>query len=140
MSQENVEIVRRVLEAFEAAIEAGNLAEWSSGAITDDVELVLAPEVVLGGQPTYRGREGFAEFIRVWTEDFKHWSVRTERLIDAPGDRVVAFLHQSGIGRGSGVPVDLHYGAVYELEGGRIIRTRLYFDPNEALEAAGLRE
>jgi ketosteroid isomerase-like protein len=142
MSQENVEVVRRVQEAFEAGVEARDFgAAWDTGAVTDDSELVPAPEVPgEAGQATYRGREEFAEFMRRWTEDLEHWSARTERLIDAPGDRVVAFMRQSGIGKGSGVPVDLRYGAVFQLEGGLIVRTRLYLHPEEALEAAGLSE
>jgi hypothetical protein len=94
MSQENVEVVRRVQEAFEAGVEARDFgAAWDTGAVTDDSELVPAPEVPgEAGQATYRGREEFAEFMRRWTEDLEHWSARTERLIDAPGDRVVAFM------------------------------------------------
>jgi hypothetical protein len=52
----------------------------------------------------------------------------------------VAFLHQSALGKGTGVPVDLRYGAVFELVRGRIVRTTLYPDPGDALEAAGLGE
>jgi ketosteroid isomerase-like protein len=88
----------------------------------------------------YRGAHRWIKFVRTWTEDFEDWSFRVERLIDAGEDRVVALTHQSGTGKGSGVPVDLHHGSVFELEDGRITRMRIYGDAREALEAAGLSE
>jgi ketosteroid isomerase-like protein len=78
--------------------------------------------------------------MRTWTEDFEGWSIELERLIDAGGDRVVALHRHLATGKGSGVPVEMHQGIVYELEDGRVIRMRHYSDPAEALEAAGLRE
>jgi ketosteroid isomerase-like protein len=84
------------------------------------------------------GREGFVEFMRTWTEDFEDWSIRLERLIDAGNDRVVALLHQAATGKGSGVPVELHFALLYELEAGRVVRMRNYVDLAQALEAAGL--
>jgi ketosteroid isomerase-like protein len=80
------------------------------------------------------------KFMRTWTEDFEDWSFRVERLIDAGENRVVALTHQSGTGKGSRVPVDLHHGGVFELEDGRITRLRIYGTTKEALEAAGLEE
>jgi len=86
------------------------------------------------------GRKGFIEFMRYWTEDFEGWSNQVERLIDAGNDRVVGVFRQSATGKESGVPVEVRLGAIYELEGGRIVRMRIYLDPTEALEAAGLQE
>jgi hypothetical protein len=64
--------------------------------------------------------------MRIWTEDFEGWSIEFERLIDAPDNRVVALVHQWATGKGSGVPVELHFGQVYEVEDGRVIRIRNY--------------
>jgi hypothetical protein len=64
------------------------------------------------GPAVYRGREGFVEFMRTWTEDFEDWSIRLERLIDAGNDRVVALLHQWATGKGSGVPVEFALEAI----------------------------
>jgi ketosteroid isomerase-like protein len=139
MSQENVEVVRRLFEVFRKGMERGDLGAWfDSEDLADDFEWITPPGVP--GLGTYRGREGFLEFMRIWTEDFEDWSVELERLIDAGDDRVVGLFHQRGIGKGSGVPVELHQALVYELERGRVIRMRNYIDPAEALEAAGLRE
>jgi ketosteroid isomerase-like protein len=140
MSEENVEIVRRLFEAFEIGMKRGDLSIWfDSEDLADDFEWVTPPGGALG-LGTYRGREGFLEFMRTWTEDFADWSVELERLIDAGQDRVVGVFHQRATGKASGVPIELVQGLVYELEDGRVIRMRNYITPEEALEAAGLSE
>jgi ketosteroid isomerase-like protein len=140
MSEENVEIVRRVFEAFQTGLERGDPgALFDLETVADDLEWMPFPG--LPGMPqSYRGRDGFIEFMRTWTEGFEGWSLEYERLIDAPDDRVVALLHQSATGKESGVPVELHFGQVSELEDGRVIRVRNFPDLAEALEAAGLSE
>jgi len=140
MSEENVMIVRRAFEAFNAALERGDPgALFESGTVAEDLEWVPFPG--LPGHPqSYRGRDGFVAFMRTWTEDFEGWSIEYERLIEAPDNRVVALTHQWATGKGSGVPVELRFGVVFEIEDGRVIRARNFPDFVEALEAAGLSE
>ena len=45
-----------------------------------------------------------------------------------------------GRGRGSGVPVDAPYAAIYDFRDGKISRARGFLDHDEALRAAGLTE
>jgi ketosteroid isomerase-like protein len=138
MSQENVEIMRRVFEEFQAGMERGDLGDRFEETVADDSEFITA--VPLEGRSVWRGREGFAEFMRAWTENFEDWSIRLERLIDAGDDRVVGLTHQSATGKASGAPVELNLGTVAELKDGRVVRMRNYLTYGEALEAAGLRE
>jgi hypothetical protein len=105
MSEENVEIVRRQIERFQAGMERGD-----PGAVFD------------------------AETVAADAE----WIVREG--MDADEDRVVALTRQSGTGKGSGVPVELDLGLIYELKDGRVIRITNYLTHAEALEAAGLSE
>jgi ketosteroid isomerase-like protein len=139
MSRENIEIVRRLFEEFQADMERGDPgAFFDPETVADDYEFITA--VPLEGRSVWRGREGFAEFMRAWTEDFEDWSIRLERLIDADDDRVVALTHQSATGKASGAPVELNLGTVTELQDGRVVRMRNYLTHAEALEAAGLAE
>jgi ketosteroid isomerase-like protein len=137
MSEENVEVARRLFAAFQTAWARDNPgAMFDSGPIAPDAEWI--PFRDFPGPQSYRGRDEFIEFWRTWTEDFEGWSVELERLIDAGDDRVVALLHQTATGKGSGAPVELHFGQVHDLEDGRVARIRNYANPAEALKAVGL--
>ena len=140
MSEENVEILRRSYEEFQAAMARGDPGSWfDSGGISGfgGLDPRYPP---FEGRPVWRGREGFVEFVRAWTEGFEDWSIRVEQLIDAGDDRVVALTRQTALGKGSGVPVELYIGQVWEVEGARLARATNYMSQSDALEAAGLSE
>jgi ketosteroid isomerase-like protein len=140
MSEENVEIVRRVYEAWWAGLERDDPgAVFGTGLATDDFEFALEG-FQFEGRSVWRGREGYVEWFRTWTREFEDWSLRLERLIDAGHYRVVAFTHQSATGKESGAPVELNLGTVFELKHGRVVRMRTYLTHAKALEAAGLSE
>lgn len=40
----------------------------------------------------------------------------------------------------SGAPAELRFGQVWTFRDGKVIRVDFYYEPNEALEAAGLSE
>src|SRR5688572_885906 len=125
MSQENVELVRRIHEAWDR--------EESAGAfIAPDVEYVNPSYAVEPG--TRQGRKSFS-MVRDTYEDF---SIRTERFIDAGGDDVVVLASYTGSGRGSGVPVAGEHGYVWTIREGLAVRFRWFQSHREALEAAGL--
>ena len=137
MSEENVEVVRRVFENAQTAYEHGYFQESLSveaGLLDPDFELVPAAELTT---EHYRGYDGWERFMQNWTEGFNQWSFELEQLVDSGLDRVVAIARQRGIGKESGVPVDLEFGMLYELNAGRVIRVRVFLDPASALEAAG---
>jgi ketosteroid isomerase-like protein len=140
MSRENVEVVRRRIEAFQEGIGRGDPGAFvDSEEFADDCEWRVPPPG-LDGRTVWRGREGFVEFARTWTEEFEGWRLRLDRLVDAGNDRVVALTYQSATGRASGVPVELKVGQVYEFELRRIARVTNYLSHPRALEAAGLSE
>jgi hypothetical protein len=55
-------------------------------------------------------------------------------------DRVLAFLHITASGRGSGIPMTAASANVYDLVKGKIRRVRIFLNRQEALEAVGLSE
>ncbi len=139
MSEENVEVVRRQIEGFQAGMERGDPgAVFDARTVAADAEWIVREG--MDGRTVWVGREEFVQFIRTWTEEFEGWSIQVEQLIDAGDDRVVALTRQSGTGKGSGVPVELDLGLIYELKDGRVIRITNYLTHAEALEAAGLSE
>jgi uncharacterized protein len=130
MSEENVEVVRRAIDAYNRRDLTDVLAhihgdiEWESG--------------LLGTTP-YRGRDGIR---RMWEDVDIAWEAMKlvpRRFIDG-GDVVVANCTLVAKGRTSGSPVEGPQIGVVDFEGGLIRRVRLFTDHAEALEAAGLSE
>ena len=132
MSQEDVEIVRRAVEVFARDGTRGSF----QGLVAEDVELHPAFEVT--GGTSFVGGEGFARFMRHWTEDFDDWKLEVDELRDAGEAAVVARMRQSARGRVSGTPVELRYAMVFRLRGRQIVGMEVYMTDAEALKAVGL--
>ena len=130
MSQENVEIVRKVVDAFNARDTQRVL-----DLMDPDVEYRSAVE-----QKVYRGFAGLMRYqqdVDATLEDFR---TEEDRFLDAGGDRVVHLYRVGGRGAGSGVPVNRKIAAIYQLRNGRVLKGETYLDQRQALEAVGLRE
>ena len=137
-----MEILGHSYEEFQAAMARGDPGSWfDSGRVSGDFEWSLDPRYPpFEGREVWQGREGFVEFVRTWTEGFEDWSIRVEQLIDGGDNTVVALTRQTATGKGSGVPVELYIGQVWEVEDGRLVRVTNYMSQSDALEAAGLEE
>jgi ketosteroid isomerase-like protein len=108
VSRENVELVRRYYE------------DWNRGD-TDAVIGAFAPDIEWHGHPRlpepgpYVGRAEVKRWMGQFREAWGELSAHPVELIDA-GDGVVALVHMSGRGRGSGVAVtggvDVHVIAI----------------------------
>jgi ketosteroid isomerase-like protein len=61
-------------------------------------------------------------------------------LIQAPDGRVVALVRQSGRGRQSGVPVVIHFFALYTIRDGKVRKMEIFRHRADALQAVGLCE
>jgi len=133
MSEENVEIVRRVTTEFTETHQVSEL-------VAPDFVWDLSSWPAWTGQPEFRGRDSFMEFFAEWIGAYEEWDQEVEGVIDAGGSQVVETTRQRGRLRGSGSWVEWRYGIVYTLEEGLISRGKLYPSPEEALEAAGLSE
>jgi ketosteroid isomerase-like protein len=128
MSQEDLEIVRRTIEAFnrdgvEAAIEYLGV----------DIDWVAPPEWL--EESVYRGHEGIRRIAAQWTENFDQYRLSIEELIDV-GDRVLALLVQRGRIKESGDPIEQRIGHVWEVRDGKGVHVEVYFSWEQACEAA----
>jgi ketosteroid isomerase-like protein len=133
MSQENVEIAQRSIDAF----SRGNL---------DAVLETLAPEFELhpsgrfmDTQRVYRGREGWIEFWGDFRAAWEDVAVSIERM-EAIDDRVLILGKIRGKGRESGVAVEADAAWVHTVNDGLIVRVQPFATWAEALDAVGLRE
>ena len=133
MSQENVEVVQRGFEAW----EAGDLS--SLLALLDD-DLVMRRLAPMADPGTWHGPEGLLENVAEWVDAFDEFKMEAEEFIDA-GDHVVVRVAQEGRGNESGAPVTATFWFVFGVRGGKTVTTLdMYATRAEALEAAGLSE
>jgi ketosteroid isomerase-like protein len=133
MSQENVAIVKRAVDAF----NAHDVEQWLS-FIAAEFEFVDHMGAVAEERGT--GRDAFRRQIEGWFEAFPDFRASVEEFIDA-GDRVVSVTTWQGTGAGSRLPYYQKAAEVVTVRNGKITRAELGFaDRAEALEAAGLSE
>ena len=137
MSEHDVEIVRRAFAAFSEGMASGNPAASFDAGITAPGFRWTLPAEAPGLESQYEGRDGWLDFIRIWTEDFD-WTIEIEETIDLGDGRVIVNTLQRATGKASGVPVELHMGAIWNVEGDQVVSAENFLEPAEALEAAGL--
>jgi ketosteroid isomerase-like protein len=131
MSQENVEIVRRIIDATRRGDWGAALRDYDQGVILDQSRMP--------GGGVYRGHEGLREFYGRWFGAWEHFRIKPERVIDA-GDEVVDINETSGRGRSSGVAVKMRSANVWTITRGKVVRQVAFPVASDALEAAGLSE
>jgi ketosteroid isomerase-like protein len=133
MSQENVEVVRHMCEAF----LAGDLA-----AALDVLHADVTWHGTIGGIEEGRTAHGHDEVIEEFVESLRDWerhSLEAEDYLDA-GDRVVVLWHEVGRGKRSGVEVETRTAVVYTVRGNQVVEVQGYMDRRQALEAVGRSE
>ena len=137
MSEENVEIVRRVYDAVSRGDTETVLAAYDPDVET---EFSRSPFAGVLKRSVYRGHEGLRSFFRErYQEAWADIEDTCEELIDA-GENVISVVNTRGRGRASGAEVErTHYG-VWTIQQGRIVRVVWLGTRTEALEAAGLSE
>jgi ketosteroid isomerase-like protein len=133
MSQENVEVVQAICDAYargdyEAALER----------LDEDIEFVSPPDITGGGE-VWRGREGTRQGVTTFLGTWEDYHYEARKLIDC-GDEVLVEGWQRARGRGSGVDVSESIYSVWTVRGGRVIRQRMFRDRGQALDAVGQSE
>jgi len=133
MSEENVEVVRRSIDAFNRGdVEAMVVDVHPEVEGTDDPRVPGAP---------HKGR-GRAKVKRYFESMSRYWeSVRLapERVIDL-GDDVLVLGRMTARSRRGGPEIERPLDQMVTLRDGKIIRNRIFSTRAEALEAAGLEE
>jgi ketosteroid isomerase-like protein len=136
MSQENVELVRRSVEAFPR--EVGDDVEEMLSYVHPEGELHSA---IVGGAEgnVYQGHEGFRRWVADSFESFEEIRNAWSEFRDL-GNRVLALGHVKARGRGSGMELDSAMGWIFTVRGGKVAKAEGFLSRDEALEAVGLSE
>ena len=133
MSQENVEIIRKAVEAFNAdGAEAAGRRFFADDVEFHDPPDSPSPRVARGREEV---RSQFNSFNDAWE---KH---RTEvREIRAVGtDKVLLVSVEHFVGRDD-IEVEAPSASVFTLRNGKVIRWETFWNEQQGLEAAGLSE
>jgi ketosteroid isomerase-like protein len=129
MSRENMEVVR-------ALYERAARGDFGFDLFADDFEFVTSPELPDAG--TYRG-DAARRWIEAWIESFEGLTIEATEIVDA-GDRVVVGIHQRGRLPGSPNMVEGRWWQALTFSAGLVVRSELFPERAQALEAAGLSE
>ncbi len=131
MSQENVEVVRRALAAF----DSGDLDQVLA-MVAPDFEAHIAPE--LSAEPdTYRGSAGVRRYFDSFREAFEEIRFEVEQLTDA-GDAVVVGMRMTALGKVTKIPVEQRNAGVWTVADGKVARIETYARLDDAFRAAGM--
>jgi hypothetical protein len=130
MSQENVEIVQRAVDAYNRRDLAALIAD-----VADDA--VWVEDQRYPGAETFYGPSGVERSIRKWWDAFGESVMEVEELIDL-GDRVVAVGQVRQRGHESDVVLTGPFGGVYEFRGNKVVRVQVLGSRAEALAAVRL--
>ena len=147
MSQENVEIVRRLLGPFEQGditplfrdeAIAASITAASQPFFTADFECVFVRKDV--GRAAYLGLDGLRAGFLDWLEPWESYQAGVEDVIDAGGDRVVVLTRDHARPTGSSAETEFIGAPVWTVREGKVARIEFYWDRSEGLAAAGVEE
>ena len=137
MAQENVEIIRRMYDAWLGGDEEAVFSTYDA-----DIRLNPDPEAWwVGMDEDYRGHSGMRRYMSAVYEAFEDYRPEIERIVDAGEGRVLVLAVEHGRGRGSGAEVQAAKTAhLWSLRDSKAVRLDLFLDRERALEIVGLSE
>jgi ketosteroid isomerase-like protein len=130
VSQENVEIVRRWLQAF------GGDRDAFRSVTHPDIEWMPFED---NHTPTH-GLEGAMQIRDGWLDAWDEPRVDIEEIRDAGDDDVLLAASVVGRGKASGVPVEVRLYGHFKVRDGKVVYFYEHLDHAEALKAVGLEE
>jgi ketosteroid isomerase-like protein len=86
-----------------------------------------------------RGLDAVMKHVSEWAEMWETWEVELEEVIDAGGDRVIAFIRERGRTK-AGLELNERHSELYTVRSGKIAYRKGFSDADEVLDVAGLRQ
>ena len=130
MSQENVELVRRILTEF------GETLQPVSDLTSPDVILNTGSWTVWTGPSEYRGTDGFMQFFGEWIAAYDDWEQEVEEIVDLGKGVTLAVSVQRGRPTGSSGEVQIRFASILLCEDGSIVWMKNYNEIDENCAAA----
>ena len=132
MSRENVEIARRLYDAWVSQGSPGPLE-----LLDPDIEYVNPEGAIEPG--VRRGLAAFTAAVEKLFEGWATWHMEPEQL-RAVGEHVAVVLSYRATARASGITVEGRESALLTIRDGRLVRYEWFHEPKDALKAVGLEE
>ena len=152
MSQENVEIVRRVYPGSSVDIarlvaDEDALARFETSLLPfvhPSFEVVLDPGFAALSDTTrdrnLRGIDAFRELWRDWLSAWESFRLDVRDLRPLADSRVLALVDMHARPKAGDMEMSLPGAAIWTLTNAQVSRIQLFLDRDRALEAAGLSE
>ena len=140
MSQ-NADKIRQGIAAFNAYMRGELSSEDIAEGIDPQVEMIWRDRQTYPDFPQeLRGLPEYIAFAEQYRDGWIDMVQEPLELINAPDGRVLALVRQSGRGRQSGVPIIIHFFALYTVRDGAVRKVEYFRHRVDALQAAGLQE
>jgi ketosteroid isomerase-like protein len=137
MSQENVEITRRVFERWQDG--GGTLDAIPVEVFADNVEWDQSAYLLVDLPTRVSGRANLFDMFAKYFSGWRNYRPEAREFIDA-GDNVVVVLHEEAEIADSQVVVERDVFHVWTLDDGLVVKLRVFETRKQAREAAGLSE
>jgi ketosteroid isomerase-like protein len=128
MSSENVDVMRRALEAVARRDYQAVVADIHPEVEIDDTDI-----------PESTGTDSFLEWVERWDVAFKSWRFEDVEIRAAGDEQVIALFQMVATGKESGIELSRPDAVVASFRDGNVVKVGYYNDQAVALQAVGLR-
>jgi ketosteroid isomerase-like protein len=117
MSEENVEVMRRLMRATAAGDYEASVRYLAPDIEIEDTDI-----------PESTGTDSFREWMARWGEIWESWRIEGLELRSSGDDKVLALFRMIAKGKGSGIELTREDAVLGELRGGKIVKVGYYND------------
>ena len=128
MSQENVELVRRVYEAF-------NRRDWEAAFAETHPDFAMTTQRGIDAG-TRRSRQEIQSFLQDYAGAFEGSAAEPDEFVEN-GDRLVAIVTRRSRPKGGDVDIVVRNGHLWTIRDGKIASMKSFPDPQAAIDALG---
>jgi ketosteroid isomerase-like protein len=131
---------RQNLEVARAGYEAFQRSDLQTVLSLTDPEVEIYLPATLPNSGTFHGHEGYMTWLGQWLEAWDDFEIEVRRMEPVGERHVVTAIHQSGIGHGSGIPVEMDVAYMLDIRNGKVVALQMYMTREEAIRVAKSRE
>jgi|SRR5271165_599359 len=127
MSSENVDVMRRIIEAAGRKDNQAVLVDLDPELEIDDTDI-----------PESTGSDSLLEWLARWDQAWESWRIEDIEVRAAGDEQAIGLFRMVAKGKGSGVELARSDAVVASFRGGKVVKLGYYNDQAVALEAVGL--